>query len=189
MSVPVTTSHLRLHPATDDGAAATSAALARELAENLDALRDLLKQLLDLSGDKLAAIRGADHAALQRCAAREGGLLEEVRRVEQQRAAILARAAQHLLLPPSATQRVGALADHFPAPGATLLRAKNAALRQVAAQLQQKNSLVAAVAQNLQTHLRAIFADVARAAQETVVYGPKGQPEARNTRSWVDAVG
>jgi len=161
----------------------------RELHENLAALQSLLRQLLEQADEKLAAIRGGETERLHRCAAREADLLEEVARVEQQRRALLARLAQGVPLALTPTAPLSEVLQHFPEPAASILRARSVALRQIATQLQEKNGLVARVAHNLQSHIGAIFAEVASANRESVVYGPKGQHEARYVRSWVDAVG
>ena len=164
-------------------------ALARELSENLAGLQSLLRQLLELAGQKLSAIRAANADEVQGCTACEADRLEQVHRLEQQRTAILARWAQGV--PATGHKRLclSEVADTFPEPFSSALRARNAALRQIAVELQEKNRLVANVARHLQSHIEAIFSDLARANQESVVYGPKGRHEQRNVRSWVDAVG
>jgi hypothetical protein len=62
-------------------------------------------------------------------------------------------------------------------------------LRGVAEELQKKNRLAAEVARKLQSHIRDVFAAIAQATQETVVYGRNGQYEQATARQWVDAVG
>lgn len=167
----------------------TAADLARPLIENLAGLQGLLRQLLESTTAKLAAIRAADAEGLQRGAAREAEMLEQVYRLEQQRTAVLARLAQ--VLPGAAAKqaRLSEIAALLPEPAASALRARNAALQQIALELRQKNGLVARVARHLQSHLAAVFSALAQANQESVVYGPKGQHAARRVRSWVDAVG
>ena len=162
---------------------------ARELNDNLAALQGLLKRLLEMAGDKLTAIRAADADELQGCTALETDLLEQVKRVGQERAAVLARAAQCVPVADPKTIRLSELAGHWPEPFSSVFRARNEALRKLAADLQEKNRLVASVARHLQSHIRAVFAELAKVNQESVVYGPKGQHYQRNVRSWVDAVG
>jgi hypothetical protein len=177
---------------TVESSPASPAALplvARELNENLAALHSLLRQLLEQAEEKLAAIRAADSVRMQLCAARETDLLAEVGRVEQQRGAILARAAQGLPDSGAAPLGLGAVARRVPEPLASVFRARTLALERAARELQKKNELVARVAQHLQSHIRAIFAALAKANQESVVYSPKGQHEQRNVRFWLDAVG
>ena len=162
---------------------------ARDLNENLAGLYSLLKQLFDLAEQKLAAMRAASDRTLQACAAQEAQLLEEVKRLEQQRTATLARLAQALRAPQLEHAALSEVAAQFPEPVGSALRARNAALQDIARKLQQKNRLAARVAQHLQSHIRAVFAAVAKANQESVVYGPKGQHEQVSIRSCLDAVG
>lgn len=164
-------------------------ALARQLDENVAGLHSRLRQLLELAQEKLAALRSANADALQSCAARESNLLEQVLHNEQERTAVLARLAQTLHLPAEHKQSLEHIADLLAEPRRSALRARNAALRDVATQLQEKNKLVARVAHNLQSHIRGVFAALAKVNQESIVYGPKGQHEQRNIRSWLDAVG
>jgi hypothetical protein len=173
----------RLHRGRD--ADDTFAALDAQLAT----FHNALKQLLDVSCDKLAAIRRADTQALRGCAIREEELLREVLFGEQQRGAVLARVAQHLHCDNLEQHALAEIAARAPEPWGSVLQAKTLALRKTAEELQRKNGVVRDVAQNLQSHIRSIFANVAKAAQETVVYGAQGQHEASETRSWVDAVG
>lgn len=160
-----------------------------ELLHYLGTLHASLKNLVTLANEKLAALRRADAAALVDCATREGVLVRDVLLGEQQRDALLARVAQRLPAEAGEVTTVSALAACLPEPVSSSLRARGAALRAVATELQRKNRVVAAVAQNLQAHIRGIFAELAKATQETLVYGAKGQPEASSTRCCVDAVG
>lgn len=159
------------------------------LVQHLTTLHAALRQLAELAGEKLAALRGADAEALQLCAARELVLLKEVLGAQQERNALLARLAQSLRCPQPQATRLTEIADRLPEPLASSLRARSAALREVATELQRKNQLAATVARNLQAHIRGIFAEVAGAAQESLVYGCKGAHQTSSTRCWVDAVG
>ncbi len=173
---------LYCHPASDDPLA--------ELLRHLSELYAAIVQLADLAAEKLAAMRVADTAALQRCTEREAELLQGVLHAEQQRPAILARLAQALHRPELATARLAQIADHLTEPAASALRARSVALREAAGRLQKKNRLAAVVARNLQGHLRGVFAAVAKAAQESVVYGPRCGTGFRTApQGWVDAVG
>ncbi len=163
--------------------------VVRALDENLATLAALLRALLALSEDKLGALRRADTAALQHCAGREVELLEEVYALERTRQAILARAAQLLPAIAGGAPRLRDLLGALPEPLASVLRARNAGLQELAGKLRQQNQLAARVAQNLQHHIRAVFAELARATQESMVYNPKGQPEQTRLHSCVDAVG
>jgi hypothetical protein len=169
--------------------AATLGVALRELGQHLSDLQTALQQLSDLAADKLAALRRADTEALQACAAREEQLLREVFRSEPSRKAALARVAQTLLLADAARAQLNDIVARLPEPQASSWRARSVALRDIAAELQRKNRLAAGVARNLHSHIRGIFADVATAAQESVVYGPQGQHAAGCPRCWVDAVG
>ena len=161
----------------------------RELGECLTALHAAMKTLGELAAEKLAGLRAADPAALERCARREEEVLREVFRGEQPRKAVLARVAQGLHMAEPARVRLPEVAERLPEPLASSLRARNAALRATVGDLQRKNRLAARVAQNLQSHIRGVFAEVARAAQESLVYGPQGQHEVGRPRSWVEAIG
>jgi hypothetical protein len=163
--------------------------LLRDLVGHLLRLGTALSELTALAGEKLTAIRRADSAALEQCAAREGALLQRVFREEGQRKAVLARLAQGLQCPDAERVRLTEIAARLPEPLASSLRARGAVLRDQAAELQQKNRLAAAVARNLQSHLRSLFAEVAGRSNEAPVYGPQGQQDSSVTRGWVDAVG
>lgn len=160
-----------------------------ELLATLTAAHELLRRLLELAGDKLAAMRRADTEALQRCAVEESEVLQRMFERERHRHALLARLAQSLQWRDASQVTLLDILARLPEPFSSRLRAKTAGLRQSAAELQEKNRLAAAVARNLHMHIRAVFDDVASANQESVVYGPNGQHEQRNTKSWVDAVG
>lgn len=171
------------------GAAAGLAQAARELNENLAALQALLRELVDQASQKLTAMRTVDVDGLTSSAAREGELLAQVQRVAQQREAILARAAQDMPDAAGPVYPLSRLLEKIPEPYSSALRARNAALQRVAADLQEKNATVAAVAQSLQSHIRAVFTELAKVNVETVIYGPKGQHEPKPVRTWIDAVG
>jgi flagellar biosynthesis/type III secretory pathway chaperone len=160
-----------------------------DLAARLTELHAALEQLASVAADKLAALSRADAAALQDCAAREEEILREVFRGEPRRRAALARVAQSLHIQASQPMRLKDLVARLPEPQAASLRARSTVLQASAAELQRKNRLAGRVAQNLQSHIRGIFADVAMAAQESLVYGPQGQHETGRPRCWVDAIG
>jgi len=166
-----------------------AAEVVRELLNHLAGLHNALQQLVALSDEKLAALRTADTHALRQCAFREEELLKQVLRQDDERAAILARVAQHLPGCSAHPTRLTELLACLPEPLASPLRARSEGLREIASELARKNRLVARVAQNLQAHIRGIFADVAKAVQESVVYRADGQHEVRSTRCCVDAVG
>lgn len=168
---------------------APAGSAARELLQQLAELYAGLRELDALAGRKLAALRSADTAALHACASEECEQLTRIFRAQPQRNAAIARVAQSLPGCDPAERRLEELAARLPEPLASALRARNAALQEVAGELQRKNRMAAEVAQNLQTHIREIFAAVAGATQESLVYGPQGQRELSSTRCWVDAVG
>ena len=161
----------------------------RELLELLSALHELLKRLLELARAKVDAMRGADAVGLQRCAAEECGLLERLFEHEDQRNAAFARLAQSLHWNDVARVRLSDIAERLPEPFSSRLRARTAGLRRTADELRQKNRLAAEVARHLHDHIRAVFEEVARVNQESVVYGPSGKHEQRTNETWVDAVG
>ena len=160
-----------------------------ELLDALSALHELLNQLLELARAKLAAMRAADAPGLQRCAARECGVLERLFERERHRDAVLARLAQSLQWDATGPPRLSEVATKLPEPFSSRLRAKTAGLRQTANELRRENRLAAEVAQHLHKHIRAVFEDIARVNQESVVYGPNGRHENRTSKTWVDAVG
>jgi len=162
---------------------------AHELLEELARLQTTLETLVVMAGDKLAAMRQANAAALHQCAAREGELLQALFRDEPRRKATLARAAQGLRAAGPPAGWLTQIADGLPEPLGSRLRARAAGLRELAAELQRKNNLVASVARQLQSHIRGVFAELAGAAQELTVYGPRGQQERSHPHCWVDAVG
>jgi flagellar biosynthesis/type III secretory pathway chaperone len=172
----------------DDGRAQLAAIVA-ELLEALGALQGLLQRLADLAGRKLEAMRRADAGELQSCTAMEHRLLADVARGQQERDAILARLAQALHSPQPTTASLAEYARRLPEPFSSYIAARNGALREIARALQQKNRLAASVARSLHAHVRSIFAELARANQESVVYGPDGQHEQTETEAWVNAVG
>lgn len=161
----------------------------RELVEQLGDLQDALRQLVDVASAKLSALRRADTAGLQECAHQEGELLKRLFTGERQRHAVLAQVAQVLHIESTGPPPLREVAARLPEPLASALRAKSEGLQQLALELQRKNRLTADVAQNLQTHIRGIFADLANAARETMGYGPEGKREQSATRNWVNAVG
>lgn len=170
------------------GEAKPAGALAA-LGQQLGELQDVLTALVQLTEEKLAALRVADADGLEHCAQREVALVKRVLWAEQQRAALLARVAQSLRLADGQPVTLTEIAAVLPEPLASTLRAKGAALRALAEKLQKKNRIVADVAQKLQTHIRVIFAEAAKATQESLSYGAGGRMESSNTRNWVDAVG
>lgn len=177
--------HLRVVPAPGSG----GTEVWRELLDQLAGLHTALQSLVALATDKLAALRRADVPVLENCAARESELLTALARGEPQRKAVLARVAQALPGGGDGAPRLSAVAERLPEPWRSALRARNVALQEIAAELQQKNRLAARVAQNLHSHIRGIFAELAGAAQESAVYGPQGKHETGAPRCWVDAVG
>ena len=165
------------------------AAQVDELLDLLSSLQDLLRQLTDLAGTKLQAMRGADASGLHQCAARECQVLERLFQREQDRDAVLARVAQALRYEPDSRPRLTEIAEKLPEPHSSRLRAKITGLQQVSTKLRQKNQLAAEVARHLHKHIRAVFEDLAQVNRESVVYGPNGQHEQRINKTWVDAVG
>lgn len=178
---PPTTPPARPLPTGDDAVLALLGVLA--------ATQDHFARLLDLSEQKLDALRGANAQKLQSCAHIETHVLAEVFELDQQRAALLAQVAQAL---PGLGRRgvtLREIAAALPEPRKSLLEARNAGLRQFAEKLQQRNRIVAEVAHDLHEHLHAVFAAVANANAEQDGYGRDGQQKARRSQHWVDAVG
>jgi hypothetical protein len=161
----------------------------RDLLAHLTDLHATLRQLTDLSQHKLELLRAADADGLQSCAARESELLHQVFHAAQARGAVLARLAQSMQIEELRSLRLGRICERLPEPQASVLRARITALEETAGLLQRKNQLAATVAQNLQSHIRGVFAELAKATQECTGYGPHGMPETSSERCWVDAVG
>jgi|YNPNPStandDraft_1061719.scaffolds.fasta_scaffold66479_2 flagellar biosynthesis/type III secretory pathway chaperone len=167
---------------------AVEAAFA-EVCDSLGALSELLKGLVATAEQKLAAMRAADADGLQVCAAREGELLEQVGVVNRRRQAAIAQLAQALQVPADCEVNVWALARWLREPMGSILRARIRGLFELAERLRHLNAVAARVAQDLQSHIRAVFAEVAKANRESVLYGPEGQQEQGQVRSSVEAVG
>lgn len=163
--------------------------LARELQDHLTQFQSLLAQLLDLSRQKLAAIREADVDGLNQCTSDEAQALERVFRCEQDRHAIIARIAQNVRLKDPARNSLSEIVDQLPEPISSTIRARMRGLQEIAEQLQRENRLVALVARDLQGHIRGVFSDLANARRVAIGYGREGQVESVTTRTWVDAVG
>ncbi len=172
-------------PAVESG----TAAAVRELLARLGELHVALKELTELATEKLAALRQADTAALERCAAREGALLTQMYREEPGRRATLARLAQSLRLAQPGPPRLERMAALLPEPLGSAVRARAAGLAELATELQQKNRLAATVARNLQSHLRGLFAELAGPEPQSRGYGPQGRETAGRPRTWVNAIG
>lgn len=161
----------------------------QDLLATLEELGGHLTSLLSLCDRKLVAMKAADVPALNQVAGEEERELQKMLRRDGQRDAVLARLAQALRLGGSTPSRLSEIAARLPEPFCTEILGKSAELRRLATNLEEKTRLAAAVAQSVQSHIRAVFAEVARAGQETVVYGRSGQHEAVTRQTWVDAVG
>lgn len=165
------------------------AAIAARLMALLDELYRHVDRLQDLADRKLDALRAADAATLQKCSVEEARQLEALFRQEGQRDAVLARLAQSLHAADGRRCPLRELVREIPEPYASQITAKTVGLRVLSESLKRKNDLAARVARGLHTHIRSVFAAVAEANQETVVYGSDGRHEPRNRDGWVDAVG
>jgi flagellar biosynthesis/type III secretory pathway chaperone len=164
-----------------------------ELADELDACLEQLhghvRRLAELSAAKLDLMRSADAAGLQDCACEEGRVLDELGRIEQKRTALFAQLAQALHAPALLAAGLSEIAGRLPGTRGAQLRARASGIRDAAERLQKNNRRAADVARNLHSHIRSVFSELARANQESAVYGHKGQPQPTRTKSWVDAVG
>lgn len=179
-SVPV-----RLHPAAaDEGRGDFDLLLAL-----LDELLGQLRRLDGLAADKLAAMRAADAKALEHCALEEGEVLQTLLAQGPHRGAVLAAVAQRVLGLSASPPTLAALCQRLPEPGASILRAKTRALEVVTTELQRKNRLAGEVARRLHSHIRGIFADVAKAAQPEVGYGPRNTNLPTGASCYVEAIG
>jgi hypothetical protein len=154
----------------------------------LTALSELLAGLTAVAERKLAALRAADAGALHACAADENVLLRQMMENQQQRTELQARLAQEQRLEPAGLNCLSEIARLLPEPQASAVRARALGLRVAAERLRDRNRLAGEVARHLQGHIRAIFAGLAEALQESCGYGPDGQTEASAARSVVDAI-
>lgn len=161
----------------------------RDLVENLAALDDLLRKLVDLSREKLAAMRKADSKQMHALTKREERLLVEVHACQSAREAIATRLAQSLNRPALRVASVSRLSEELKEPVASVLRARAISLRTRSEELQRTNGIVAHVAHAMHGHISEVFGSIARFMQEAVVYGPRGRHEAQRTRTMVDAIG
>lgn len=164
-------------------------ALAEQLDGCLGQLHELLGALGDNAAAKFAALRRADIAELQRIAAAEEAALRTTAAVEQKRAALLAGLAQALQWPGVRAARLEDVAERLPEPAASRIRARSTGLREKAAHLKKNTRLVADVARGLQSHIRAVLAELAGAHLETVGYGALGRHQKATARTRVDAMG
>jgi ABC-type transporter Mla subunit MlaD len=162
--------------------------LLRDLGQQLGELHGRLKQLTEIAGAKLAALRRADTAALTQCAADEESLLRQNLGGEPQHKALLARVAQALRHPQPQRATLMEVAERCPEPATSVLRARSEALRQTATELRRKNALVAEVARKLQMHLRGVVADLAGVSPDAALYGPHGEQAGGRIRRYLDAV-
>lgn len=166
-----------------------NAEFARDLLAALTALHERLGALTALAVEKLAALRTADVDAIEKLAQREEAALQSLQELDAQRKAVLARLAQLWPASESFEPKLEEIAARLPEPFSSQIRAKSEGLRSAAGALEQKNALLATVARTLHSHVRGVFADLAKDAQETLVYGRSGQHEKHTARCWVDAVG
>lgn len=171
---------------TEDARPAT---LAPRLLETLGALEHQLSSLVELAEEKLAAMRAADTTRLNACACQEAAALEGLFALDQQRAAILARLAQTLPDERVTERRLSEIAHVFDEPARGKLLEKTRVLRDLGERLRKKNQLAATVARHLHKHIRAVFADVAKASQESAGYGPDGRGKQQTRETWVNAIG
>lgn len=174
-------------PAGFDGWGDPDAA-GEALLDVLAALYDALKQLAEMAGRKLEALRLADAEALHAIAHGEHHLLQTIATLEPRRSAALAQLAQALRLECEAEPTLSQLVKAAPQPLASRLAARAAGLRDVARVLRDRNAKAAFVARDLYTHVRGVLHEVARGCTQTVGYGPDG-PKQQQSRNWIDAVG
>ena len=159
------------------------------LLASLTTVHERLVSLAQIADAKLTAMRAADVATLDALATQEAAEIELLKSCDGERESIVAGLAQRLPGLAGRLPKLGELSDALPEPHGSQIRAKNAGLRLAARKLEEKNQLVADVACGLHAHIRGVFADLAGANQETVVYARSGRHDPRMTRSWVDAVG
>jgi hypothetical protein len=163
--------------------------VARRLLDVLNDLQQVLHDLLELSRNKLTALREADADALQRAAELEALCIERLVGVHDRRRAVLAELAQTLHWPGARSATLTQISGRLEEPLASALRARSEGLRAMALDMEKNNRLAAAVARGLHEHLRGVFADLARACETQQVYDSRGQAEAVRDRLWVDAIG
>lgn len=156
------------------------------------ALGELLavaRGLIGLADAKLDALRRADTAALSSVARDEARELAGFFRCEERVSATLAEGAQSPRESGNGSRRVSELASDAPEPARSRILAICEGLRAAMKNLQEKNRRAADVARGLHSHIRAIFADVAKLSEESASYVAPGTRRQTPTRHWVDAVG
>ncbi len=161
----------------------------RALLEALAEHQGLIESLLDVSREKMKSIRAADARSLHSCTSRESALLEKTLEFEQRRKAVVARLAQALHLPDPERLTLRQIAKELPEPYASAVRSRMLGLRAVAVELQHANRVAAIVARDLHRHIRDVFAALANANRESVVYGPQGREHLTTSKNILDAVG
>lgn len=176
----MTDSRSRIVPDEADG---------RALVHILGELQTLLTRLVECADEKLHAIRCAGAEALQACVGREMQYLDELLAVERKRDAIVARIAQQLQQPSLRRAPVQQTAEKFPEPLRSSIHARCMGLRQAAEKLQRKNRVAAEVAQGLQSHVRAVFGELAKACRDATTYSDTGRMRHTETQLVIDALG
>ncbi len=176
---------IKLHPSSSAAAADGFDVLVRSLDELLGSLR----RLDELASTKLTAMRSADAKLLEQCAMDEGEVLRTVLAQGPNRGALLAAVAQRMLGAVGPPPTLQTLSNALPEPQASILRAKSRVLEGVTAELQRKNRLAGEVARRLHSHIRGIFADVAKASEPPVGYGPRGSGAPAGASCYVEAIG
>lgn len=152
-------------------------------------LHERVRALQALAEEKLVGLRGADTAALYGVASREAAALEQLFATEREQEAILARVAQSLPGSLPARPRLSDVATFFFEPLRSQINAKIAGLRSATEKLRQTNRRAVELAQHLHTHIREVFAEVAKIGRKQAGYDGRGQHRHEATRQWVDAVG
>jgi len=90
---------------------------------------------------------------------------------------------------PAGRPRLSDLAEFFCEPLRSQITAKIAGLRASTEKLRQTNRRAVELAQHLHTHIREVFAEVAKVGRKQTGYDGRGQHRHETTRQWVDAVG
>lgn len=180
ITFPKTDSRSRISPNEADGLA---------LIGILGELQTLVMRLVECAEEKLRAIRCAGAEALQACVAREMLDLDELLAAERKRDAVVARIAQQLQQPGLRRASMTQVAEKFPEPLRSSIHARCMGLRQTAEKLQQKNRVAAEVAHGLQSHVRAVFGELAKAGRDTTTYAGNGRMRHTEKQLVIDALG
>lgn len=162
----------------------------RDLVRSFDALRGLHEQLFEALESKIAAMRGANVAELQKANQEEHGLLLRLREKETQRASLMQALARECGLSAKAarTATVSEIAPLVPAIERELLLHAASRLQAVVAQTAQANRIAGTIARQVTHHMKFVFSALRPARTAPLGYTVRGESFLANP-AIVDVVG